>query len=147
MMHKPKLQLVAEYGQLTAPPKPATIATILPAEYPRCSTYRPYMAAEKQEESVHALQVIVWQSARDYVVWGMPYAGMSVWDLTSRSLVFSCYGYRVTVEGRGLSEDWRFREALGKHRLKSICEWNPALHKSPPAGRACITQIRRVEEE
>lgn len=146
MRQSPRLQLVAEYGPLTAPQRPAKIQSILPAEYPRCSNYRPFMLADKQEETVHTLQLIVWTTARDYVVWGMPYTGMSVWDLTSSSLVFTCYGYRVEIEGQGLCEEWRFREALGKHRIKSICEWNPAVHKRPSARTACMTRITRIEE-
>ena len=146
MTPTPRLQLVTEYGSLSAPPKPAKIASILPAEYPRCANYRPFMLADKHEETVHTLQLIVWTNARDYSVWGMPYGGMSVWDLTSSSLVFSCYGYQIELEGQGLCEDWRFREALGKHRIKSICEWNAAVHRRPPSRTACVSRITRIED-
>ena len=141
------LHLVTEYGQLTRPQEQAQTVTAIPPSYPYAKTYRPYMVAEKHEEIIHFLQLIVWRDAQHCDYWGMPYAGISVWDLSDASLAFSCYGYRVTIDAIGLSTDWQFREALGKHRIKSICAWNAALHKRPPARTACITRIIRVDEE
>ena len=141
MMHKPALRLVAEYGQLTA--TPACVQTPS-TEYPYTPLYRPFIVADKQEETVHAVKLLVWKDARDYDVWGLPYSGITVWDISSTSLIFNCYGYIVTIQGRNL-KDWRFTDAFGKHRVKAICEWNAGVHDSPPAGRPCITKISREE--
>ena len=147
MMETPKLQLVAEYGQLTrpqgSPPKPATPVTLA---YPYARAYRPYMLADKHEEIVHTLQLIVWRDGHACDVWGIPYMGMTVWDLTGSGLVFSCYGYEVTIQATGLRDDWRFREALGKHRIKSICQWHAPVHNRPSAQVPCITRIIRTED-
>jgi len=148
MNQQRKIRLAAEYGQLTLPPAGRLQSrTEEPSAYPYDEIYRPYIVAKKQESTVHALQLIVWSEVREFEIWGMPYSGMTVWEITHAGLTFSCYGYAVTIEGRGLKQDWRFTEALGKQRVKSICVWNPAIHHTPPASQACITRmIREVEE-
>ena len=148
MNQQPRLRLAAEYGQLTLPQAGRLQShTEASSAYPYDEQYRPYLIAKKQESTVHALQLIVWSEVRDFEIWGMPYSGMTVWEITHAGLTFSCYNYAVTIEGRGLKLDWRFADALGKQRLKSICAWNPAIHRMPPASQTCITRmIREVEE-
>ena len=139
MTAKPTLRLVAEYGQLTRPGAVITPGTGLPL-YGREPDYTAYETAAKQEEAVHMLKLLTWPAAAQPKLWHLPYSGITVQESDDALYRFTCYGHAVTLAGRNLM-DWGFLDALGKHRVKSIREWNAAMHKPAPAGQICFTSI------
>jgi hypothetical protein len=67
--------------------------------------------------------------------------GIFAYPLGSVKYAFSGgYAKLATIQGDNL-QDWLFLNALVKHRVKSIREWNPALHKRPNAVQLCISRI------
>jgi hypothetical protein len=137
MTGKPKLRLAAEYGNLTR-------LGALPAadRQPRfgLADYRAYEAANRQEEAVHMVRLVTWTSAAQCKSYTVPYSGISMQEHDDALYSFTCPGYAVTIAGRNLL-DWRFIDALCKHRVKSILEWNSALHRPVRAGLICFTGI------
>jgi hypothetical protein len=136
----PHIRLATEYGhiiglgaanKLTLPPAPA---------YGQEPAYIPFETAGKQEEPVHTLILLTWKNAVDNKLLLVPYADMAISEIDEGALTCHSGGYDITIRGDNL-KDWAFLDALVKHRVKSMREWNPALHNRPNAAQLCLTRI------
>jgi hypothetical protein len=136
----PQIRLATEYGHIIGPAPAKKLTLTPPPAYGREPAYIPFEVAGRHEGPVHAVVLLTWKNAVDNKVMLAPYAEMTLSEIDGAALTFRSDAYAITIQGDNLM-DWLFLDALVKHRVKSIREWNPALHNRPNAAQLCITRM------
>jgi len=142
----PHIRLAAEYGHIIGAAASHAVVRPQPLTVDHAPDYVAFEAAHKTEEPVGALDILIWDTAQDYTLWLVPYAELKTSQIKREQIILNSREHIITIEGRNL-DSWAFRDNLKKYRIKSIQEWNPAVHKPTKAGQPCITRISLEAQE
>ena len=142
----PPIRLATEYGHIIGAAASHAVVRPQPLVLDPAPDYIAFEAAHKNEEPVSALDILIWDGVQDYTIWLVPYAELKTSQIKREHIILNSREHVITIKGRNL-DSWAFRDSLKKYRIKSIQEWNPAVHQPTRAGQPCITRISLEAQE